>query len=81
MDDELNKLVWMNSEDAAKYLRVSKSMLHNLTSLGRIKYYKLGRSNRYYRKEIDELIFCDGLLSVTTEDQKKDDKKGEYNGH
>lgn len=81
MDDELSRLVWMNSEDAAKYLRVSKSMLHNLTSLGRIKYYKLGRSNRYYRKEIDELIFCGGFLTKTTEDQKSDNKKGEKDGY
>lgn len=76
MDSELNKLVWMNSEDAARYLRVSKSRLHNLTSLGHLKYYKLGRSNRYYRKDIDEMIFCGGALLGTSEEQENYKNKG-----
>jgi excisionase family DNA binding protein len=47
---------WMTSSEAACYLGISKSRLHNLVSLGSVPYYKFLRSNRYLRSELDELL-------------------------
>lgn len=47
---------WLNSDEAAAYLRISPYQLRNLTSNGRVPYYKFGRSNRYLRKELRELL-------------------------
>jgi excisionase family DNA binding protein len=73
MKDDLSKLTWMNSDDAAEYLRISKSRLHNLTSSGELKYYKLGRSNRYLKEDLDR--FLSRQVSIfyneKTEDQSK----------
>ena len=47
---------WLNSKEAARYLRVSPSQLMNLVSAGKIPYYKIGRSNRYLRAELKQLL-------------------------
>ncbi len=47
---------WMTSEEAARYIKVSISRLHNLVSMGKVPHYKLGRSNRYLRSELNELL-------------------------
>jgi excisionase family DNA binding protein len=47
---------WMDSDEAATYLRISPFQLRNLTSNGRVPFYKFGRSNRYLRKELRELL-------------------------
>lgn len=47
---------WMNSAEAAQYLRISEKTLMNNCSCGRIPYYKLGRSNRYLKSELDRLL-------------------------
>jgi excisionase family DNA binding protein len=47
---------WLTSAEAAQYLGVSPSQLMNLTSSGRVPYYKLGRSNRYLVSELRELL-------------------------
>jgi excisionase family DNA binding protein len=47
---------WLTTNQAAQYLGISISRLHNLTSLGKIPYYKFGRSNRYQRNELRELL-------------------------
>lgn len=47
---------WMDSDEAAAYLRISPYQLRNLTSNGRVPFYKFGRSNRYLRKELRELL-------------------------
>lgn len=47
---------WMTTSEAADYLRVSASRLLNLASNGEIPFYKLGRSNRYLKTELDELL-------------------------
>lgn len=49
--------VWMTTEEVAQYLRVSKSVVYNLTSNGYLPYYKIGGRNRFLKSEIDELIF------------------------
>lgn len=48
---------WLTSDEAAEYLRVSTGTLRNMTSNGRIPYVKLGRSNRYNRHELQQLLF------------------------
>lgn len=72
MESELNKLTWMNSEEAANYLRISLSRLHNLTSLRHLKYYKLLRSNRYKKKDLDNLILRKGGALAFFGDEKED---------
>lgn len=47
---------WLTTTQAARYLGISASRLHNLTSLGKLPYYKFGRSNRYLRNELNELL-------------------------
>jgi len=47
---------WLTSSEAALYLGVSKSRLLNLVSDGKVPYYKFGRSNRYLRSELRDLL-------------------------
>jgi excisionase family DNA binding protein len=55
--EERDRSEWLTTEEAATVLRVSVGSLRNMTSNGRISAYKLGRRNRYLRKELDELLF------------------------
>jgi excisionase family DNA binding protein len=48
--------LWLTSKEAANYLRISVKFLLNLTSNGRVPYYKFGRSNRYLRSELKSLL-------------------------
>lgn len=50
------EMVWMTVEEVAIYLKVSKSVVYNLTSNGYLPYYKVGGRNRFLKSEIDELI-------------------------
>ncbi len=47
---------WLASAEAAQYLGISTAQLMNLTSSGRIPYYKFGRSNRYLLSELREVL-------------------------
>lgn len=47
---------WLNSEEAANILRISVKALRNMTSNGRIPFYKLGRRNRYRKDDLDKLL-------------------------
>lgn len=47
---------WLNTEQAAAYLGIPVGSLRNLTSNGRIPYYKLGRRNRYKLSDLHELL-------------------------
>lgn len=47
---------WLNSKEAANYLSVSYAQLRNLTSNGRIPYYKFGRSNRFKKSELQKVL-------------------------
>jgi excisionase family DNA binding protein len=57
-DSVINKdmVTWLNTAEAAEYLSTSKGQLLNLVSRGEIPYYKLGRSNRYLKEELDKLL-------------------------
>lgn len=54
--DNLNKREWLDSKQAAYYLGISISELHNRCSNGSIPYSKLGRKNLYRREDLDELL-------------------------
>ena len=47
---------WLNTDEAAKYLKVSVGSLRNLTSSGKIPYYKFERRNRYRLKDLRDLL-------------------------
>jgi excisionase family DNA binding protein len=47
---------WLTSSEAAEYLGISTAQLMNLTSNGRVPYFKFGRSNRYLISELRELL-------------------------
>ena len=47
---------WLTTEEAAAYLRISIASLRNLTSNGRVIYYKLGRRVRYQRTDLQNLL-------------------------
>lgn len=49
-------LIWLNSHEAAEYLRTSKGGLRQMVYRGLLKPYKLGRSSRFKRSELDKLI-------------------------
>lgn len=49
-------LIWLNSNEAAQYLRVSPEALRVLVYRGVVKPYKLGRRNRFKREDLDKLI-------------------------
>ena len=47
---------FLTSEEAASFLRISTSRLMNLTSSGKIPYYKFERSNRYLLSELESYL-------------------------
>jgi excisionase family DNA binding protein len=49
--------VWLDTKEAAQYLKVSQASLRNRVSLGKIPYFKFGRRNRYLRSDLDNLLF------------------------
>ena len=54
---EAVKEIWLTTKEAAKYLKVSSNTLLNLTSNGKVPYYKLGSSNRYLMRDLRSLLF------------------------
>jgi len=50
-------LMWLNSNEAAAYLRLpSVGMLRVLVCQRRVPFYKLGRSLRFKKSELDRLL-------------------------
>lgn len=47
---------WLDSVEAAAYLRVSIGALRNMTSNGEIPFYKMGKRNRYRTEELRQLL-------------------------
>ena len=50
------KFIWLDSREAASYLRISVKTLMNLSSNGAIPFYKFGRRNRYLKEELDQIL-------------------------
>lgn len=48
--------VWLNTNEAAEYLRISVGTLRNETSNGNVPYYKFGRRNRYRKLDLRNLL-------------------------
>lgn len=53
-DDE-----WMTTEEAAAFLKIGIPSLRNMTSNGKVPYYKLGRRNRYRKLELVEMLMAE----------------------
>jgi excisionase family DNA binding protein len=47
---------YLTTAEAAEFLRVSEAHLRNLTSARKVRYFKLGRSNRYKQSDLLKLI-------------------------
>ncbi len=54
--DSSLKTEWLDSEEAAIFLRISVKALRNMTSNGQVPFYKLGRRNRYRKDELEALL-------------------------
>ncbi|MBK9294496.1 MAG: helix-turn-helix domain-containing protein [Oligoflexia bacterium] len=51
-----DNLVWMNSEEAATYLRVSVKALRTQVYRGHIPFYKLQGRLRFKRADLDRML-------------------------
>ena len=49
-------VVWFSSAQASTYLDITVQSLMNMTSNGKLPYYKLGRRNRYKKSDLDLLL-------------------------
>ena len=69
MDPFLNELLskkkdnseaeeWLNSNEAAAYLKISRQVLMNLSSNGKVPFYKFGRRNRYLKSQLRDLLMA-----------------------
>lgn len=47
---------FLTTDEAAEFLRLSKQSLLNMSSNGKIPYYKLGNRNRYRLQDLQELL-------------------------
>jgi len=54
--DSSLKTEWLNSEEAAIFLRISVKALRNMTSNGQLPFYKLRRRNCYRKDELETLL-------------------------
>ncbi len=50
---------WLNSFEAAEYLRISVGALRNMTCNGKLPFYKLGRRNRYLLSELRNTLMSE----------------------
>jgi excisionase family DNA binding protein len=50
------KSEWLTTKEAAAYLKVSVGALRNMTSNGKIPYFKLERRNRYRLNDLRDLL-------------------------
>jgi excisionase family DNA binding protein len=48
----------LTASGVAEYLKISKSEVYNLCSLGKIRYFKIGRRSRFLKSDLDELLFA-----------------------
>lgn len=54
-EGEINES-YLTTAEAAEFLRVSEAHLRNLTSARKVRYFKMGRSNRYKQSDLMKLI-------------------------
>ena len=58
-DNQNKDVEWLTTLEAANYLRISASRLYELCSLGKVPYYKFGRSNRFRKDELRDLLMIE----------------------
>ena len=51
--------IWLTTHEAAEHLRISAKSLLNLTSNGRIRYFKLGRRNRFLLSDLNRILIAE----------------------
>lgn len=51
--------IWLTSEEAAAFLKISSGTLRNLTSNGKIPFYKFGRRNRYKKSDLHIMLLSE----------------------
>ncbi len=54
--ENLEDDIWLDSKEAAEYLRISTRTLMNLCSRGEVPYSKFGRRNRYKLADLRSLL-------------------------
>ncbi len=54
--NSLEKTEWLNSSEAAQYLRVSVNSIKTMVYRGQIRVHKLGRRSRFHRHELERMI-------------------------
>ncbi len=47
---------WMTANDVAEHLKVSISTVYRWVEEGRLKKYKTGRTTRYKKSEVDQVM-------------------------
>jgi hypothetical protein len=55
-EEDLNRLTWLDSKEAARYLRKTRNALLIMVSRGTVKPRKLGRRLYFRRVELDQLL-------------------------
>lgn len=55
---------WLSTAEAAAYLKISPSVVHNMCSNGTLVYHKLGRRNRYLRDDLRVLLKKKGGINA-----------------
>lgn len=51
-----NNLIWLTTNEAAEYLRITPNNLRVMIFRGLLKPYKLNNRHRFKREELDSLI-------------------------
>lgn len=51
-----SEIVWFSTLQTASYLDLSVQAVLNMTSNGKLPYYKLGRRNRYKKSDLDMIL-------------------------
>lgn len=59
-----DKLKWMNSKEAAFYLRISVSQLRNMVYRGQVRSYRLQGRLRFLRGELDSQFKPCSIMGV-----------------
>ena len=47
---------WLTTDEAARFLKVTKASLLNLSSNGKVPYYEFQRRNRYLKSELSKVL-------------------------
>jgi hypothetical protein len=54
----VQNIEWLNTKEAAAFLKISTKSLLNACSNGQVPYHKFGRRNMYLKSELHELLLA-----------------------